>query len=136
MLALNELWRLGWTKAELAQLGAELGSDVPFFFDAPAAWCTGRGEVVTPVTLGRPLDFVLVCPPVGLSTADVYREVAVPRAADRRNAAAAGGGGRVSVEAIGRGSSTACKSRPSDCARRWPSAGSTGWQTHAARRAG
>jgi 4-diphosphocytidyl-2-C-methyl-D-erythritol kinase len=35
--------------------------------------------VVTPVKLGRPLDFVLVCPPVGLSTAAVYREVTIPK---------------------------------------------------------
>ncbi len=37
-----------------------------------------EGEVVTPLPLGRPLLFVLVCPPVGLSTADVYRGVSVP----------------------------------------------------------
>jgi 4-diphosphocytidyl-2-C-methyl-D-erythritol kinase len=33
---------------------------------------------VEPVTLGRPLWFVLVCPGVGLSTAEVYRGVTVP----------------------------------------------------------
>lgn len=80
LVGLNELWRLGLGKVELASLGARLGSDVPFFFETPAAWCTGRGEVVTPLPLGRPLLFVLVCPPVGLSTADVYRGVEVPAA--------------------------------------------------------
>ena len=45
-MGLNCLWRLGWHRAELARLGAELGSDVPFFFSTPAAWCTGRGERV------------------------------------------------------------------------------------------
>jgi 4-diphosphocytidyl-2-C-methyl-D-erythritol kinase len=78
LAGLNQLWQLGLTRPELAALGAEIGSDVAFFFDTPAAWCTGRGEVVTPLTLGRPLDFVLVCPPVGLSTAMVYRGVTVP----------------------------------------------------------
>ena len=51
----------------------------------PAAWCTGRGERVEPLALGRPLDFVLVSPPVGLSTAEVFRNVTLPAGpADRR----------------------------------------------------
>jgi 4-diphosphocytidyl-2-C-methyl-D-erythritol kinase len=75
---LNRLWRLGLTRGDLARLGGELGSDVPFFFHTPAAWCTGRGEVVTPLTLGRPLDFVIAKPAAGLSTAEVYRGVTVP----------------------------------------------------------
>jgi 4-diphosphocytidyl-2-C-methyl-D-erythritol kinase len=78
LAGLNRLWCLGLTTAELADLGAELGSDVAFFFATPAAWCTGRGEQVMPWPLGRPLDLVLVWPPVGLATADVYRGVTVP----------------------------------------------------------
>jgi 4-diphosphocytidyl-2-C-methyl-D-erythritol kinase len=78
LMGLNRVWRLGLNDAELAALGAELGSDVPFFFSPPAAWCTGRGEQVTSVALGRPLWFVLVCPPFGLATAEVYRSVAIP----------------------------------------------------------
>src|SRR5262249_968079 len=57
--ALNRLWNLGLTDTELARVGAEIGSDVAFFFASGAAWCTGRGEKVEPITLGRPLDFVL-----------------------------------------------------------------------------
>jgi 4-diphosphocytidyl-2-C-methyl-D-erythritol kinase len=75
---LNELWRLRLSPAALARIGAEIGSDVPFFLNGPAAWCTGRGEVVTPVPVGRQLDLVLVVPPEGLSTADVYRRLTVP----------------------------------------------------------
>jgi 4-diphosphocytidyl-2-C-methyl-D-erythritol kinase len=78
LIGLNQLWQLGWSATELAALGAELGSDVPFFLAGPAAWCTGRGEQVTPLKLGRPLHLVLVCPPVGLATAAVYRGVTVP----------------------------------------------------------
>lgn len=75
LAGLNELWELGLPKERLAQLGAELGSDVPFFFDAPAALCTGRGELVKPIALAGKLDLVLVMPPQGLSTAEVYREL-------------------------------------------------------------
>jgi 4-diphosphocytidyl-2-C-methyl-D-erythritol kinase len=78
LFGLNHLWALGLCRAELAALGAELGSDVSFFFDAPAAWCTGRGEVIDPLSLGRPLWLVLACPPVGLSTATVFRALTVP----------------------------------------------------------
>lgn len=78
LMGLNRLWRLGLDRAELARLGAELGSDVPFFFWAPAAWCTGRGEKAQPLPLARPLDFVLASPGVGLSTARVFAAVTLP----------------------------------------------------------
>jgi 4-diphosphocytidyl-2-C-methyl-D-erythritol kinase len=101
LTGLNRLWRLGWGRDELARLGAELGSDVPFFFSTPAAWCTGRGERVEPLRLGRPLDFVLATPAAGLSTARVFAEVRVPDAPldgqDVRHAAAEG-----DVERLGR----------------------------------
>ena len=76
LLGLNQLWRLGLADAELAELAAELGSDVAFFLHGPAGWCTGRGEVVTPLRASGPLWFVLACPPVGLSTAAVFGALA------------------------------------------------------------
>jgi 4-diphosphocytidyl-2-C-methyl-D-erythritol kinase len=78
LAGLNRLWQLGLSGEELARLGAELGSDVPFFFHTPAAWCTGRGEIVTPAAVGGRLDLVLLCPAFGLSTAQVYRQITVP----------------------------------------------------------
>lgn len=78
LAGLNRLWELGLETNQLASLGAELGSDVAFFFHGPSAWCTGRGEIVEPLKLGRPLDFVLVCPSVGLSTAGVFRALRLP----------------------------------------------------------
>jgi 4-diphosphocytidyl-2-C-methyl-D-erythritol kinase len=94
LLGLNRLWSLGLSLAELTALAAELGSDVAFFLHPPAAWCTGRGEEVTPWPLGARLHVVLVCPPFGLSTAAVYRGVRVPDAPETgealREAARAG----------------------------------------------
>jgi 4-diphosphocytidyl-2-C-methyl-D-erythritol kinase len=75
---LNQLWQLGLPRQELASLAGEIGSDVPFFLGPPAAWCTGRGEQTAPLALPQTLWFVLVCPEWGLSTADVYRRVAIP----------------------------------------------------------
>jgi 4-diphosphocytidyl-2-C-methyl-D-erythritol kinase len=78
LIGLNELWRLNMARSELAELSAKLGSDIPFFFATPAAWCTGRGERVEPFRLERPLHLVLANPGVELSTAAVYRQVTVP----------------------------------------------------------
>ena len=49
-----------------------------FFTHAPAAVCRGRGEQMKAVPLNETYHFVLVCPPVGMSTADVYRQVVPP----------------------------------------------------------
>src|SRR5581483_9116902 len=92
---------LGLGPEALAGLAAQLGSDVAFFLGPPAAWCTGRGEDVSPWPLGGRLHLVLVCPPFGLPTADVYRALSVPDTpvdgGPIREAARAG-----DVEAVGR----------------------------------
>jgi len=78
LVALDRLWRLNTPPDRLDALAGEIGSDVPFFLHAPAAVCRGRGEIVESVVLNETCHFVLVCPPVGMSTADVYRHVVPP----------------------------------------------------------
>ncbi len=78
LLALNKLWDLNLSRKQLAETAAEVGSDVAFFLNLPAAWCTGRGEIVEPVRPMKRLHLVLVCPPVGLATAEIYRNSTVP----------------------------------------------------------
>jgi 4-diphosphocytidyl-2-C-methyl-D-erythritol kinase len=78
--AANLAWNLGWPDPRLAEIGAELGSDVPLFFAAGPAVCRGRGEKVAAVAGLGALSFVVVRPPAGLSTAAVY---GVCRRADR-----------------------------------------------------
>jgi 4-diphosphocytidyl-2-C-methyl-D-erythritol kinase len=73
LLAANEVWRLGWPRAALAEVAAELGSDVPFFLAGPQAVCRGRGEQIEPLPPLPRLEVVIVYPPVGLSTPAVYR---------------------------------------------------------------
>ena len=72
LVAANEAWGLGRSLDELAEISAELGSDVPFFFARGPAICRGRGERVEPVDGVFALHFVVVYPPEGLSTAAVY----------------------------------------------------------------
>jgi 4-diphosphocytidyl-2-C-methyl-D-erythritol kinase len=101
LAGLNQLWKLGLTKNRLVSLARQLGSDVAFFFSTPLAWCTGRGERVRPLELGRPLWFVLMTLQKGLSTAKVYGGVRVPKEPQRgweiRRAVQAG-----EVEEVGR----------------------------------
>ena len=85
LVAANVAWKLGWSREQLTDLAAELGSDIPFFLAGGFAVCRGRGERIEPIG-GSRLHAVVVRPPVGLSTADVYRrwQPGPPRADVRR----------------------------------------------------
>ncbi|MEX2187318.1 MAG: 4-(cytidine 5'-diphospho)-2-C-methyl-D-erythritol kinase [Pirellulales bacterium] len=72
LVAANRVWRLGLSVAKLAELAAELGSDVPFFLYGGPAICRGRGERIEPLAGLGVFDAAIVRPPVGLATADVY----------------------------------------------------------------
>jgi len=76
LFALNQLWSLGLSTAELQELSAELGSDIPFFFSpTPGAVCRGRGERVEPLTGSPDFTFVIARPPSGLSTPLVFKNL-------------------------------------------------------------
>jgi 4-diphosphocytidyl-2-C-methyl-D-erythritol kinase len=85
LVAANLAWKLGWSREQLADLASELGSDIPFFLTGGFAVCRGRGERIECVS-GYRLHVVVVRPPVGLATADVYRRwrPGAPRADVRR----------------------------------------------------
>ena len=78
LAGLDRLWDLRTPPESLDAIAASIGSDVSFFRQGPCAICRGRGEVVEPWPLLEPLHFVLVCPPAGVSTADVYRNLTPP----------------------------------------------------------
>ena len=72
LVGLNRLWDLGVPTARLAELGAAVGSDVPFFLQPEEfAIGRGRGERCEPLTAPA-LAHVLVIPEERLSTAEVY----------------------------------------------------------------
>ena len=78
LLALNRLWDLRLSVAQLAQIGLTLGADVPFFLWGHNAWVEGVGERITPLTL-PPAQFVVVKPPEGLDTAEIFRAADLDR---------------------------------------------------------
>lgn len=63
------------TDSKLLELGATIGSDVPFFIQGAAAQVLGRGNVVKPIKLNlKKYQFVIVIPKFRLQTPNVYAE--------------------------------------------------------------
>lgn len=60
--ALNRIWNLNLSKNDLADIGAKIGSDVPFLVHEGAALVQGRGEEVDPIPR-PPIDRLLVLSP-------------------------------------------------------------------------
>ena len=72
LVGLNRFWDLRLTQEELLQIGATLGSDVPFLLQGGTARGTGRGEILTYGKSPDPHWLLLVKPKVSVSTAVAY----------------------------------------------------------------
>jgi 4-diphosphocytidyl-2-C-methyl-D-erythritol kinase len=72
--AINDLFSLALPAQTLLAAAAGVGSDVPFFLADCVCDCTGRGEIVTPLSCfeWRP-RILLVKPPFAVPTPGVYR---------------------------------------------------------------
>ena len=87
LMALNRVWKLGWTRSRLSAFAAQFGSDLSFFFaETGSAICTSRGEIVRPIA--RP-DIcrwaILMLPNFSMSTPDVYRRFDEMQLGDERS---------------------------------------------------
>ena len=71
LLALNRLWGLDLSLRQLAEIGLELGADVPVFIHGRAAWATGIGEVLETIDLAEP-TYVVIDPKIEISSAKVF----------------------------------------------------------------
>lgn len=72
LVALNRLWGCEFSKDELREVGAELGSDVPFCVVGGTALATGRGANLAQVLCRGTFHWVVCTDPEPLSTAAVY----------------------------------------------------------------
>ncbi len=84
LVACNELWGTGCSSADLCEIGARLGSDVPFALTGGTAVGLGRGEQLTRALVAGSYHWVLAFGASGLATPEVYA------ACDRLRAARAG----------------------------------------------
>ena len=71
LIALNRLWQTGFSRAQLQQLGLQLGADVPVFIFGQNAFAEGIGEELHAVAL-PPAWYVVLIPPVAVPTAKVF----------------------------------------------------------------
>lgn len=71
LLGLNHLWQCDLSLDRLAQLGRQLGADVPVFVRGRTAWAEGVGERLTPVKTEK-RHYLVVVPDCSVSTAAVF----------------------------------------------------------------
>ena len=74
LVACDHLWGTGLSRAELEEIAASIGSDVPFLLGGGTAMGSGRGEVLAPVLARGSYHWVFALSEGGLSTPAVYAE--------------------------------------------------------------
>jgi len=75
LLALNQLWQLNLTRAQLMKIGLSLGADVPVFIFGQTAWAEGIGEQLTAMALPESFYeqyYVVVTPQINVPTAQIF----------------------------------------------------------------
>jgi 4-diphosphocytidyl-2-C-methyl-D-erythritol kinase len=71
LLALNRLWDIGFSTEQLAELGLQLGADVPVFIRGISAWAEGVGEQIKTIDLPE-VWYLVLFPPCHVSTAEIF----------------------------------------------------------------
>lgn len=91
IVGIDALYHLGATRDEMLDIGAKLGSDVPFMINGGTAIGQGRGDQLTAALSRGTYHWVLALSTVGLSTPAVYtecdrlragQEIAAPQTSD------------------------------------------------------
>ncbi len=75
ILAVNQAVQLDLPRPALEEAAVDIGSDVPFMLDGGTMFGAGRGEILTRLTPLQRGFFLIVKPPVNISTAWVYKNV-------------------------------------------------------------
>ena len=78
IVATRMLFELPLNYPQMAEIGIEIGSDLPFFFGSGQAHVTGRGEIVADLELPTDYWLVLVTPGFGISTPQAYAALKMP----------------------------------------------------------
>lgn len=78
LIGLARLWKIETERHTLAEIGARLGADVPFFLVGGTALGTGRGTDVHPLKDLSPQHLLLITPDSKVSTAEAYKLLNAP----------------------------------------------------------
>jgi 4-diphosphocytidyl-2-C-methyl-D-erythritol kinase len=75
LMLCNDCFSLGLNFQQLAQLGVQLGADVPFFIYGQPMFVSGIGEILEPFALQHYFRVELITPEVHSDTAQAYRSL-------------------------------------------------------------
>lgn len=78
LVALNKLWNTQLSTEELAEVGLQLGADIPVFIHGFAAFAEGVGERLQAVNPNQPW-YLVIAPNAHVSTAAVFQDPQLPR---------------------------------------------------------
>lgn len=84
--AMNEMWSRPLTSQGLEELAVRLGADVPFFLHSRPSLATGIGEILEPIEKWPNFWYVIVTPPIRVSTSWVYRNLKLELTHDEHEA--------------------------------------------------
>ncbi|MDU7441903.1 MAG: 4-(cytidine 5'-diphospho)-2-C-methyl-D-erythritol kinase, partial [Clostridium sp.] len=71
---MNRIFNINASDEELRALGLKLGADVPYCINGGTALCEGIGEKITQLKPFNDKIVVIVKPPFGVSTKEVYKD--------------------------------------------------------------
>ncbi len=71
LVALNEIWGAGFSLQQIAEIGLQLGADIPVFVLGRSAWGEGVGEILRPLELS-PAWYLVIHPGCHVDTAKVF----------------------------------------------------------------
>jgi 4-diphosphocytidyl-2-C-methyl-D-erythritol kinase len=71
LVGLNSLWQCGLSIDQLAEIGCELGADVPVFVKGFSAFAEGIGDKLTPISLDE-FWYLVVTPKIKVSTEQIF----------------------------------------------------------------
>ena len=78
LLVLNRLWNCGLSQQQLADIGLQLGADVPVFVHGNTAFAEGIGEHLIPQPVASKW-YLVVFPNCHISTAEIFNADQLPR---------------------------------------------------------
>ena len=78
LCVLNKLWQTGLSLQQLADIGLQLGADVPVFIHGQTAFAEGVGEQLTPIDFPE-CWYLVARPPIHVSTAEVFGDSQLTR---------------------------------------------------------
>ncbi|MCB5357634.1 4-(cytidine 5'-diphospho)-2-C-methyl-D-erythritol kinase [Vibrio lentus] len=83
LVALNHLWQLNLSDDQLAEIGLQLGADVPVFVRGHAAFAEGVGEQLQPANPDEKW-YLVVKPQVSIATIDIFTHSELTRNTPKR----------------------------------------------------